>query len=293
MLPAMTIRPARPEDKAIIAAFTTDTFAWGDYVAEEFDSWMKDAEGQILIAAADTDEAIGMARVSMLSSTEAWAQAARVHPDHRRQGIAGQLTRAGETWAAERGALVIRLVTEDWNEPAQRQVEKSGYRLVAKWAMAQKGVGVSVPTTHGNGGRSAPAEERLRPASIHEAEPAYLAWSTGDLITSGHALFPPVGWMWRQMTLIDVAQAAQSRSLWDCPAGWLIGTIEDDRLWIPWIATGPEDAYRLVKAAIELAEQQGAESVRMLFPHTDWLLQAVQRAGLELHPLLMYEKALT
>ena len=165
--------------------------------------------------------------------------------------------------------------------------------MVAKWAMAQKGVGGSVPTTQGNGGRRAPAEERLRPASIHEAEPAYLARSTGDLITSGHALFPAVGWMWRQMTLIDVTQAAQSRSLWDCPAGWLIGTIEDDRFWIPWITTGPEDAYRLVKAAIELAEQQGAERLRMLFPHTDWLLQAVQRAGLELNPLLVYEKALT
>ena len=138
MLPAMTIRPARPDDKTVIAAFTTDTFSWGDYVADAFDSWMDDPNGQILIAANDADEAIGMARVSLLSSTEAWAQAARVHPDNRRQGIGGRLTEAGEIWAAGQGALVMRLITEDWNEPAQRQVEKSGYRMVAHWAMAEK-----------------------------------------------------------------------------------------------------------------------------------------------------------
>ncbi len=288
----MTIRPARPEDKTAIAAFTTDTFSWGDYVADVFDSWLENPYGQVLVAVTETDEAIGMARVSMLSASEAWVQAARVHPDHRRQGVGGHLTRAGEVWAAERGALVIRLLTEDWNEPAQRQVEKSGYRLVARWAMAQKSVGRSVPAISGNGGKRAPAEERLRPASVHEVEPAYLAWSTGELITAGHGLFPAVSWMWRQMTIEDVAKAARSRTLWDCPAGWLIGKIEDDMFWVSWVVSGPEDAYRLLKAAIDLAEEQGAERLRVLLPQTDWLLRAVGRVGLELHPSLLYAKTL-
>ncbi len=288
----MRIRLARPEDKASIAAFTAETFEWGDYVTDAFDSWMGDPQGQILIAADEDDEAIGMARVAMLSPTEAWAQAARVHPDHRRQGIAGRLTEAGEVWAGERGAVVMRLVTEVWNEPAQRQVDKAGYRLVAQWAMAQRDVGSSVPAVPGNGGRRAPAPERLHPAGVHEVEPAFLAWSTSDLITSGHGLFPAVGWMWRQMSLDDVVSAALSRSLWECPAGWLIGTVEEDRYWVPWIATGPEDAYRLLKATIDLAEEQGTERLRILFPQTDWIQQAARRAGMELHPLLVYEKAL-
>ncbi len=288
----MIIRSARPDDKAAIAAFTTDTFSWGDYVADAFDSWVENPDGQILIAASDRDEAIGMARVSMLSPTEAWAQAARVHPDHRRKGIAGSLTRAGEMWAAERGGLVMRLLTEESNEPAQHQVEKSGYRLVARWAMAQKDVGRSVPDITGNGGRSAPPEERLRPAGVHEVEPAFLAWSTGELIKAGHGLFPAAGWTWRQMAITDVIRAARSRTLWDCPAGWLIGEIEENQFWVSWIVTGPEDAHRLLRAALELANEQGAERFRMLFPQTDWLLRAAHRAGLELHPSLMYEKPL-
>ena len=259
---------------------------------DAFDSWIENPNGQILVAASDRDEAIGMARVSMLSSGEAWAQAARVHPDHRRQGIAGRLTRAGEVWAAGRGGLVMRLLTEDWNEPAQRQVEKSGYRLVARWAMAQKSVGRSVPNAPGNGGRRAPAEERLRPASVHEVEPAFLAWSTGDMIKAGHGLFPAVGWTWRQMTIDDVADAARSRTLWECPAGWLIGDDRGGPVLDLLDCHGTEDIGRLLKAAIELADEHGAERLRMLFPQTDWLIQAVHRAGLEFHPSLMYEKTL-
>jgi hypothetical protein len=123
-------------------------------------------------------------------------------------------------------------------------------------------------------------------------ESPFLVWSTGDLITAAHGLFPAVGWMWRQMGLDDVLLAARHRSLWGCPAGWLIGTIDDDRFWIPWIVTGPEDAHRLLKAAVDLAEEQGTERLRILIPQTDWLLQAVRRTGMELNPLLLYEKAL-
>jgi hypothetical protein len=185
----------------------------------------------------------------------------------------------------------MRLLTEEWNEPAQRQVEKSGYRLVARWAMAQKDVGRSVPSPPGNGGRRAPAEERLRPAPLPETEPAFLAWSTGDLITAAHGLFPAVGWMWRMLTIEDVTRAVRARTLWECPAGWLIGSVEEDRFWVPWVVTGPEDAYRLLKAAVDLAEEQGAERLRLLIPQTDWLLHAAERAGLEIHPSLLYEKA--
>lgn len=288
----MIIRPARPEDKGPIAAFTADTFSWGDYVADAFDTWMKSPHGQIHVAATETDDPVGMARVSLLSESEAWAQAARVHPDYRRRGVAGLLTRAGEVWAAERGALVMRLLTEEWNEPAQRQVEKAGYRLVAKWSMAQKDIGSSVPSPPGNGGRRAPADERLRPAPPPESEPAFLAWSTGELITAAHGLFPAVGWMWRRITLEDVTRAARERTLWECPAGWLIGSVEEERFWVSWVATAPEDAYRLIKAAIDLAEEHSTERLRMLIPRIDWLLQAAGRAGLELHPSLLYEKTI-
>ena len=34
------IRPARADDQPAIAAFTTDTFSWGDYVSDVFLDWL-------------------------------------------------------------------------------------------------------------------------------------------------------------------------------------------------------------------------------------------------------------
>lgn len=260
-------------------------------MAEAFDGWLTDLQGQVFVSVDETGEAVGMVRVVMLSATESWAQAARVHPSHRRKGLATQLSHAGEAWAREHGALVVRLVTEGWNEPAQRQVESAGFRPVSSWLMAERPVGEASPRVEGNGGRRAPVEERLRPATSAEAEPAFVAWSTGELVTASHGLFPAQGWMWRQLHLEDVAAAASGRTLWENPAGWLVGGMEEDLYRVGWLSTGPEDARRLVKAAIDLAAEHGAERLRFLIPRVDWLTRAVRRAGLETHPLLIYEKA--
>ena len=66
-----TIRPGRAGDKAAIAEFTRDTFSWGDYVADKFDEWIEDSSGRVIVAVDDTDVAIAMSRVSLLSPGEA------------------------------------------------------------------------------------------------------------------------------------------------------------------------------------------------------------------------------
>ena len=45
----IVVRPATLEDRAAIAAFTTDTFTWGDYVAEAFERWIQDPDGTVLV----------------------------------------------------------------------------------------------------------------------------------------------------------------------------------------------------------------------------------------------------
>ncbi len=186
--------------------------------------------------------------------------------------------------------MVVRLVTEGWNDAARRQVEKAGFRRVSRWVMTQRPVGSAAPVAEGNGGRRTPAGERLRRAPSAEAEPAFLAWSTGALVTAAHGLYPAVGWMWRQITLEDVAEAARRRALWESAAGWLIGELEEDLFRVGWLSTTPEDAYRLVRASIDLADEQGAERLRFLIPEVDWLVRAMRRGGLEVNPLVLYEK---
>ena len=131
----VTIRPGRPEDHEQIAAFTVNTFTWGDYVADAFLDWLVEPGTRTAVAEIG-DRVVGMARAALVSPVEAWAQGARIHPDHRRRGIATDLSLHLWEWARSQGALVVRLAIEDWNEAAQSQVTAMGFRPAGSWARA-------------------------------------------------------------------------------------------------------------------------------------------------------------
>ncbi len=290
-----TIRPAKPSDREEIAAFTTDTFEWGDYVADAFDRWLADPNGTVFVAETDDGRAVGMARVAMLSATEAWAQAARVNPDFRRRGIASKLTLVGFDWARSHGAKVLRLVTEDWNEAAQAQVESLGFRLVSRWTMWSRPVGNAAPKVSGNGGSRVRSEERLSVASSSEADAAFFAASAGELASASRGLITE-GWTWRKLRPADLSRAAARRAMWVCPAGWVIGETDDERpdtFWVSWVMTVSDDADRLIRAVVDRAADEGAERLVMLLPDVEWLQRAARKAGLSAgHRLLVYEHPL-
>jgi GNAT superfamily N-acetyltransferase len=280
------VRPARPEDRSAIAAFTAETFVWGDYVSESFDRWLDDADGLVLVAVDDDDIAVAVSRTVLLSEHEAWLHAARVHPAHRRRGLGSMMNEAGCRWARSRGAVVARLLVEDWNEPARGQVTRLGYRPVAPWTSAFLDIGSEVlPTT--NGGRRVPGEERLAPARATEADIAWMSWVAGDLARTGRELYP-LGWHFRRMRRADLDGAARSRELWQCPSGWVVAIEHAGTLTIPWVSTTDLDAARLVRAIVDLGDGIRAERIHLLIPGVGWMVEALHRAGFEQEPSTVY-----
>ncbi|HEX5672166.1 MAG TPA: GNAT family N-acetyltransferase, partial [Acidimicrobiia bacterium] len=75
----VSIRAARAGDLPAIQEFTADTFEWGDYVPDEFATWLTEPEVLVIVATDPDDRAVAMARVALLSPREAWLSAARVH----------------------------------------------------------------------------------------------------------------------------------------------------------------------------------------------------------------------
>lgn len=288
----MDIRPARPDDKEAIVAFTTGTFEWGDYVPDAFDEWMSDPTHSIVLVAADEDDQpIGLVRVVMVSHEEAWLHGARVHPDARRRGIAMTATRAAGEWASQQGARVARLLTETWNTGAQAQVEKAGFRAVSQWFYAIRQIGSTQPDPTSNGGSRVPGPERLVPAPSAETEPAYLSWAGSELLRASRNLFP-TGWTFRSLNLVDLEQASKERRLWQCPAGWVIGQLEDESFHVSWMNSNPDDAYSLARAMLDRATDLNAERLTALVPDTDFVADAFTRIGSELHRDILWELAL-
>lgn len=286
-----TIRPGRPDDLSHIAAFTRDSFSWGDYVPDSFLAWLDDPEGLVMVAVDAEDRPLGLARVVMLSPVEAWLHAARVHPDVRRRGVGLALNEHGVAWARARGALVARLAIEDWNEAPRGQVQRLGFRAVAHWAHASLELADEAPDPRQNGGRRPPPEERLALAPGAEATPAWMVWFGSGLAAAAHRLHP-LGWHFRTMTLEDVVTAARRRRLWYCPAGWLIAKAEDDEWRVSWISTTESDASRLLDALRDRARRSGARRIHAMVPRLPWLRDALETSGFSSAASTVWAKAL-
>jgi GNAT superfamily N-acetyltransferase len=288
---SLSIRRARADDRDAIAAFTVDTFSWGDYVADEFAGWLDEPGTAMHVATDDRDVPVALGRATMLSPTEVWFHAARVRPDRRGRGIAGDLALTLMDWARDTGAVVGRLLIEDWNEAAARHVAKIGFRPVAAFTLGVLAVGDASPVPAGNGGKRAPARLRARPAGSAEAEPAYSSWSVGPLGRASRGLFG-VRWAFRRLSTSDLTEAAKHDTLWEIGAGWAVATRGDSGLEVPWIETRPEDAGDLVRALIDLGSSVGVESIRVWLPTTDWLVREARREGFEIHPMTVHMREL-
>ncbi|MGH8924315.1 MAG: GNAT family N-acetyltransferase [Acidimicrobiia bacterium] len=289
--PPVLLRPGRPEDLEAIREFTTGTFAWGDYVPDRYLAWLEEESGAVLVATDRVDRAVAIVHVQKMSAREGFLSAARVHPDHQRQGIGSLLNGASVDLLRAQGAVVVRLTTEENNEAARKQVEKLGYRPVARFVMAERTF-----ERHGseaNGGRRLPGPERFDLAPAAEAEPAFMVWTTGESNRAGHGLYPRDGWSFCRLALEDLVRSARQRRLWTSPSGWAVATQDGTDLWVSLLLTTADEADRAVRALIDLAEEMKVEWMGVLVSRVPWIEEALQSEHLTLnYPNIIYERAI-
>lgn len=276
------VRPARRSDVEGIVTWTTNTFDWGDYVPDRITGWMEDPDSEVMVCVDSEDVPIAVAHAVMLSKTEGWLEAARVHPDHRRTGLGTALNHAGVAWARSRGARVVRLATEATNLAARSQVEHLGYRKTASWVYAW----IEVRPDH-----RVSRDLRMRPAPVSDVDAAWMFWSTGELSHGGRG-FIANGWQWRKATPSDLSHAAAEGEFFQNPAGWVIADQPaPGETRVRWLATSKEEAPRLFEGLIGMAADRESAGLTIKVPNLPWASEAVVRAGGEPDEVLIYSKA--
>lgn len=277
------IRAARDSDVAVISEWTRDTFSWGDYVGEALESWLDDPSLHVLVVENDKGAPAAVARAQMLSPTEGWLDAARVHPDSRRLGLGSMLNDALVSWVNDQGGLVARLAIEDDNKAARDQVAKLGYRLTSTWVTVDFDVEPRFRVSR---------PERLQAVGKADVDPAWMFWSTSDMAEAGRGLMP-LGWLWRKATVADLRRAASEQRLLESPAGWVVIERRDPAVIdVAWLATSVNEFPRLIGGILDLAADRRAGSVVFRVPQTGWSGEALVRAGATLRETHVYSKAL-
>ena len=108
----MQIRDAKPSDKQTVLDFCKETFSWGDYIADVWDSWI--LQGNLFVAV-ENDIPIGLSHVVIIDDRQSWLEGIRVHPDNRRKGYGRRIISHCESVT---NSKTIRMVIESENTPS-------------------------------------------------------------------------------------------------------------------------------------------------------------------------------
>ena len=277
-----TVRPAKAEDLASITEWTSETFEWGDSVPDRFLHWIGDTDSAVLVCVGEDDVPAAIVHARMLSSTEGWLEAARVHPDHKRKGMGTVLNHDGVEWARNQGARVVRLAIETDNSAPRAQVEGLGYRLGSRWV-----TGFFEPQHEY---RSTPSD-RLEPSSTLDLDSAWMSWSSGDISSAGRGLLN-LGWQWRKATVNDLKEGISDQRLYQSAAGWVMLRPARKRdVETMWLSTSASEFPLLLQGLLGHAAHSRAEHLTVRLPALDWASESLRREGFRVLEILVYYKA--
>jgi L-amino acid N-acyltransferase YncA len=269
----LTIRPARPEDKAAVLAFCEQTWEWGDYIADVWDEWLADQAGRLMVALLE-GRPVGVVHMQMVSPHECWLEGMRVDPAERRRGISRRLNAEAMNEARKLGATVARLAIHADNAPSHQAAAQGGFEQIGTFlhyeAPAEVLAGEEKP---------APAPGEDLPALM-----ALLARSTiypamGGLLYSG--------WSGRMLTEEVMrehltAHAVLSLRQWDdFQAIAICGfqDTDDSLLMVEYLDGSNEGIGRLAYGLRALAVEKGLERVLVTIPDLLMLRDVLEGTG--------------
>lgn len=125
----LIIRQAKSHDKKPILNFCQNTFSWGDYIENVWDSWF--SKGNLIVIELD-GMAIGMCNISF-SKNQMWLEGLRINPRFRRKGYGKKLIIKAEDIAKKAGKKISRMLIAQQNTKSLLLAKSLGYKVEDKW----------------------------------------------------------------------------------------------------------------------------------------------------------------
>lgn len=289
------IRPARAEDREAVLAFCAQTWEWGDYIDQVWETWLNDPAGLLLVALVE-DRPVGLVHFQMLSKTDAWQEGMRIDPAYRRQGIARQLSMEAGAEAMRRGATTVRLLTESTNAASLHMVEQAHFRQVGAFGVYTAAPLLSIP-------RRNSGLEELIPATPQDLDEIikYLDVSNNFPAVGGLYYAGFVGYRISDTLLREKIEAGAIYLLrrWDRLDGLAIAepraVRQGKHLFIGYIDGTTESISQIAYVLRRKIAELGLEEIRAAVPDLMMVRDAFTGAEYEWdgHTFYTYERGLT
>jgi ribosomal protein S18 acetylase RimI-like enzyme len=280
----VTVRRALPDDRPSI--LTMVNLIWGseDYIPQVLDEWQTDTQGCLLVAA-NKNEIIGLAKLSILAPNAGWIEGLRVHPAFRQQGVASALFHAlVDIWEqSHQGPL--RMITEADNTSVQRLCSTNNFSQMSEFQLY-------------SGAPLRDADVELEPVNEYETEQAVALASRNPLLPP-ELLLMDIGWQWAPPTSALLEKAIhEKRAYWWLGRSGLLMTYDNfdengvKSLCGQYAVCQPGQLRYIARALRGLAAAQGAGSASW----TCWKLPgwefSMEQAGYERQTerLLLFER---
>ena len=122
------IREANSLDKIQILKFCTDTFSWGDYIDQVWDSWL--SEGNLFIF--EKQFPVGICH-AFYSEDQIWIEGIRIDPNFRRQKIASKLVKHTESVGKEKNISFSFMLIDTENTSSITMANSLDYDIFQTW----------------------------------------------------------------------------------------------------------------------------------------------------------------
>ncbi len=126
----MEIRDAQPSDKQGVIDFCKNTFSWGDYIADVWDTWI--LQGNLFVVV-EGDATIGLYHLVLTDNRQAWIEGIRIHPNYRRKGYGRRIISHCES--ITKSFKTIRMIIESENVTSINLAQSMGYYTEDKWRL--------------------------------------------------------------------------------------------------------------------------------------------------------------
>lgn len=272
------VRLARAEDREAVLAFCQHTWEnLSDYIHLVWDKWLAEPEGRLFVAVVN-DVPVGIARVFMVSDSEAWWEGLRVDRAYRGQGIARILDSQIQHFLRENNVKISRCIVRHEDTVMIGMMARRNRQIIAHY-IPHRSTPISTVKS--------PSDSTFTQLKNQDFNLAWELVKSPDFYGENNSFYIGLGAKWQELKIELLKNLIEGGLVWGIKqSDRLVGlaiqsSLERDKkvFWLGYVRGTNESLPILLLELINLAFHQKYSSIGGFFTTCELLLNSLEKVG--------------